>query len=118
MRRCLIVGCIAMVVGCGMNPPPLAGPVNVSGKIVGSDGKPVSGVAVNLQPLENGYLKTVEVKLDGSFAVETQAGKYAYYFTPKSGSKAVPPQVAPLIEPNMDRTVVVAAGKDLVISLP
>lgn len=113
----LIVG-LVITIGCGMNPPPLAGPVSVTGKVVAGDGKPVGGVAVNLQPLENGYMKTVDVKPDGTFAVETQPGKYAYFFTPKSGTKAVPLQFAKLAEANLERTVNVASGQELVISLP
>lgn len=118
MQRWLIVWCLLVLVGCGMNPPPLAGPVSIQGKVIGNDGKPVGGMAVNLHPLENGYLKTVDVKPDGSFAVETQAGKYAYYFTPKTGGKSVPSQVANLKEPNMERTVAVTSGQDLLINLP
>ena len=118
MRSWILVIGLLVTVGCGMNPLPLAGPISVNGKVVASDGKPVGGVSVNLQPLENGYMKTVDVKPDGTFAVETQAGKYAYFFTPKSGTKAVPPQVANLVEANMQRTVNVATGEDLVISLP
>lgn len=101
-----------------MNPPQLAGPVSVTGKIVASSGKPVGAVSVNLQPLENGYMKTVDVKSDGTFEVETHAGKYAYFFTPKSGTKTVPPQLANLSEANLERTVTVSAGQELVISLP
>ena len=118
MRSYVLVFGLLMTLGCGMNPPPLAGPVSVTGKIVASNGKPIGGVAVNLHPLENGYLKTVDVKPDGTFTVETQAGKYAYYFTPKTGTKAVPAQVAKLAEASMERTVNVASGQELVISLP
>jgi hypothetical protein len=118
MRLLLVIIGLSMILGCGMNPPPLAGPVSVSGKVVKSDGKPVGGVVVNLQPLENGYMKAVEVKPDGTFAVETQAGKYAYFFTPKSDAKAVPPQVAQLVEASLERTVNVVSGQELVISLP
>ena len=118
MRNWILIAGLLMTVGCGMNPPPLAGPVSVTGKVVANDGKPVGGVAVNLQPLENGYMKTVDVKPDGTFEVETHAGKYAYFFTPKTGTKAVPPQVAKLVEANLERTVTVASGQELVINLP
>ena len=101
-----------------MNPPPLTGPVSVNGKVVASDGKPVGGMVVNLQPLEQGYSKAVDVKPDGSFTVETHAGKYAYFFAPKTGSKSVPPQVAKFNEANMERTVTVTAGQELAINLP
>ncbi len=109
---------LSLLAGCGMNPPQLAGPVSANGKVVASDGKAVGSVTLNLQPLEEGYSKTIEVKPDGTFAVETHAGKYAYFFSPKAGTKAVPPQVASLAEANLDRTVSVANGQEIVISLP
>lgn len=118
MRSAILVIGLLTTIGCGLNPPPLEGPVSVAGKVVASDGKPVGGVAVNLQPLENGYMKTVEVKPDGTFQIETHAGKYAYFFTPKPGTKAVPTKVANLVEANLERTVSVASGQELVINLP
>ena len=101
-----------------MNPPQLAGPVSVTGKVVGSDGKPIGGMMLNLQPLEQGYQRVVEVKPEGSFSVETETGKYAYFFTPKSGAKAVPTPVANLVEASLDRSVTVASGQELVITIP
>ncbi len=118
MRNVIVACGLLIITGCGMSPPQLAGPVNVNGKVVASDGKPVGGMVVNLQPLEQGYSKAIDVKPDGSFSVETQAGKYAYFFTPKTGSKTVPPQVANFSEAHMERTVVVSAGQELAINLP
>ena len=118
MRSWIFVIGLLMTIGCGMNPPPLAGPVKVAGKVVASDGKPVGGASINLQPLENGYMKTVDVKTDGTFEVETHEGKYAYFFTAKAGAKAVPPQVASLAQASLERTVTVASGRELVINLP
>ncbi len=119
MQRCVMLLGLLTTLGCGgMNPPQLAGPVNVNGKVVTSQGKTVGGFVVNLQPLEEGYEKKVEVKSDGTFTVETHAGKYAYYFTPKSGTGKVPPEVASLAEANLERTVSVASGEELIINLP
>ncbi len=98
-------------------PAQLDEPVGVTGKVVSSDGKPVGEVVVNLQPLENGYLKAVDVDKQGAFKVETHPGKYAYFFSPAKG-KAVPAQAASLTEANMERTVTVASGQELVITLP
>ncbi len=116
MRNLALIAGLLMLVGCGMTPPQLEGPINVSGKVVGSDGKAVGGVTLNLQPLEQGYQKAVEVDASGAFSVETHAGKYAYYFTPKSGAKAVPPTVASLVEASLDRTVSITSG-ELVITI-
>ncbi len=114
----MFVSGLALVAGCGMNPAPISGPVSATGKVLASDGKAVGGVTLNLQPLEEGYSKAIEVQADGSFTVETQAGKYAYFFTPKTGVKAVPPQVASLVEANLERTVSVSSGQEIVINLP
>lgn len=118
MRHSMMIIVLLMTVGCSMNPPQLAGPVNVNGKVVTSDGRPVGSVSVNLQPLDEGYEKRVEVKSDGTFSVETHAGRYAYYFRPKSGAKNVPSQVANLVEASLERTVTVASGEEVVISVP
>src|SRR5688500_17598389 len=103
-KQLSVLICVALLVGCGgMNPPKINEPVSVKGKVLNSAGKPVGDVAVNLQPLETGYAKTVEVKPDGTFAVETHAGPYAYFFTPKNGAKNTPKDVANYLQANMDR---------------
>ena len=108
---------VAACVGCGPGQgTPLSEPVNVSGAVT-ADGKPLGNVVLNLQPLENGYAKIIPVKADGKFSVETQPGKYAYYFTPAEKTKAVPPAAANFVQASMDRTVQVASGKPLDINL-
>ncbi len=104
--------------GCGPSGAPLDKPVNVSGSVLDSQGKPIGNVTLNLQPLENGYAQFVELPSDGKFSLETQAGKYAWFFTPKSGTKQVPPAVKDLTAASMDRTVVVSSGSPLEIKLP
>ncbi len=103
--------------GCGPSAAPLGAPVKTTGKVVDSAGKPVGNVTLNLQPLESGYTKLIDLKADGTFEVETQSGKYAYFFTPKSGTKQVPPQVTKYAEASMDRTVQVAANTPIDIQL-
>lgn len=117
MRSLILLLGLLVLAGCGMSPPQLEGPVSVNGKVVSSDGKAIGGVTLNLQPLEQGYMKTIDVGADGTFKVETHSGKYAYYFTPKSGTKAVPAQLASLVEANLDRTVSVANGQELLITI-
>lgn len=117
MRNFVLALGLIVLIGCGGDPPQLSGPVSVNGK-VSSGGKPVGGVVLNLQPLEEGYEKKIEVKPDGTFAVETHAGKYAYYFTPKSGTSKLPTEVASLGQANLERTVTVASGQELLVSVP
>ena len=109
-----VVAVLAMV-GCGVSPPSVQEAVRVEGKIISQDGKPIGDVAVNFQPLEDGYSKTVEVASNGSFAVETQPGKYAYYFSPKAGAKRASPKVAKYLQASMERTVNISPGEELEI---
>lgn len=117
MRSYVLILGLLVLAGCGGAPPQLDGPISVNGKVT-SGGKPVGGVVINLQPLENGYEKKIEVQSDGTFAVETHAGKYAYYFTPKSGGGKLPTEVAKLGEANLERTVTVASGQELLVNVP
>lgn len=119
IRNALISLALFCAVGCGSARPPLMdSPINVTGRVADPAGKPVTNVALNLQPLEHGYLKTIQLEPNGEFKVETQPGKYAYYFTPKAGARSVPAQVAQATQASMDRVVVVADGQSLDIQLP
>jgi len=119
MRSVLALLFCVVVSGCGgVTPTTNSEPVKVSGQILGSDGKPVGDVTLNLQPIENGYARTVDVSSTGSFSVETEPGKYAYFFSAKAKAKSTPPQVADYLQASLDRTVTVAAGQELKIQLP
>lgn len=119
LLRILSLIVCAITVGCGgVSAPPVDKPASVKGRVVASDGKPIGNVALNLQPLESGYAKVVELQSDGTFTVETQPGKYAYFFGPKAGSKSTPSSVSKYLEANMDRTVTVTSGGELEIKLP
>ncbi|MCC6511615.1 MAG: carboxypeptidase regulatory-like domain-containing protein [Pirellulaceae bacterium] len=119
MNRFLIAVCLLFSsIGCGSAPAPMGESVSVSGKVSDAAGKPVGDVVINFQPLENGFMRTIPVKADGSFSVETQPGKYAYFFTPKTGSKAVPPAASKYAEASLDRTVDINPGQPLDIKLP
>jgi len=116
-----VVGLLLLVVatGCGsMNPPANSEPVKISGQVLGADGKPIGDVTLNLQPLETGFARTIDVASTGSFSVETEPGKYAYFFSPKAKAKTAPPQVADYLQASLDRTVTVVAGQELKVQLP
>ncbi len=105
-----------LTLGCGQGASPVDQPVSVEGKVE-SQGKPVGGVTLILQPLDAGYVQNVDVSADGTFKVNTQAGKYAYYFSPAKSAKSVPPAAQKYVEASMERTVVVASGQPIVINL-
>lgn len=118
LRLFLVLGLLlTSSAGCGPSQAtPVGAAVNVSGTVTAS-GKPVGNVVLNLQPMENGYSKIIPVGADGTFTVETQPGKYAYFFTPKEGTKTVPPAAANFVQASMERTVQVASGAALNIDL-
>ena len=112
------LSCVACT-GCGgIQPPILEQAVTVKGRVAARDGQPISNVALNLQPLETGHAKIVAVRADGAFTIETQPGKYAYYFTPREGEKSIPPQIASVRQASMERTITIADGSDIDIRLP
>ena len=118
LRELLLLGLlVSCVLGCGPSQAtPLGQSVSVSGTVT-ANGKPVGNVTLNLQPMDAGYTQIIPVKADGTFTVETQPGKYAYFFTPKEGTKTVPAPATNFVQGSMDRTVQVASGQSLSIDL-
>lgn len=116
-----LLACVAIIglAGCGgYNPPAIDIPVTVKGRLISNDiNSKLDNVSLNLQPLENGYMKTIDVGSDGTFTVETQPGKYAYFLTPKAAKKPASKIVSQLSEPSMERTLVVASGNEIEIKI-
>ena len=105
----LFLGGLMTLAGCGSNAPAnIDEPIKVTGTVLSKAGVPVGDVALNLQPLETGYARTIEVRRDGTFVVETQPGPYAYFFSPKPGAKRIPSSLANYLQASLERTVVVA----------
>ena len=109
---------LVTLVGCGsMNPESIGEPITVKGTVLSKTGAPVGDVALNLQPLEAGYARTIEVRRDGTFVLETQPGPYAYFFSPKPGAKKMPRSLANHRQASLDRTIVVANDTALNITV-
>ena len=100
----------------------MTGDVPVKGKVSLADGSTIGDIMLQLQPLETGHAKKFKIAPDGSFNGETTPGKYAYYIVPVNDEEApndpnyqaVP---AAFRDSDINRTVVVAAGQDLNITL-
>lgn len=116
-----IVAFVALIVlvGCSGRVAEKQPPGRISGKIV-QQGKAVSDVVITFQPLEDGHLVGFPVADDGSFEGEVVPGKYAY-FVGKSASKTSEQSLKKIhskfLEANMDRTIVLARGQNVLISL-
>ena len=114
-----IVTVASIAIGCSDAPVLKDAPVNVSGKLV-QGGKPVGNVVVSFHPLDRGHLKSMPVAADGGFQGELIGGSYAYYVerSPAPNSAAVLQKVDPkYYEPDLNRTISVEFGKELVLAL-
>ena len=110
-----------LVVGIGCSPGVKlkAPPVNISGNVT-QGSRPVGGVAIVFQPLDDGHVREIPVRKDGTFSGELVSGEYAYYVTKPAG--LVVAQPAPKLSPkyyqaDMSRTVTVEPDKLLAIAL-
>jgi hypothetical protein len=119
----LIVTVLAIVavgvIGCSDAPTLKDAPVSVSGKVL-QGGKPVGNVVVSFHPLEQGHLKSMPVAIDGTFQGELIDGNYSYYVekSPAPTSAAALAKIDPKYhQPDLERTVNVEFGKELVLAL-
>jgi hypothetical protein len=119
VRNLYAVLLIVTAIGCGSQPGLKSAPVDITGK-VSLKGQPIGDVAVTFQPLDQGHVKSMPVKPDGSFEGSLISGTYAYAITQSTGANAatalakVDPQY---LEPNMQRTVTIEPGKEVLIAL-
>jgi hypothetical protein len=113
--------CVAVVyfAGCSSGVELKQAPVSVAGK-VSQGGKPVSGVVMIFQPLDDGHMREIPLRKDGTFAGELVSGQYAYYLAKPAATAATPISVKlspAYFQADMSRTVTVEPGKQLAIAL-
>jgi hypothetical protein len=120
MRFLTIVVMVLGAVGCGAPQPGIKeAPVNVTGT-VSQAGRPVGNFSVSFQPLDHGHLKSLPVEPDGTFQGELISGTYAYSVVPSTAAESqqalskVPPKY---LEADLERTVKVEAGREVLIVL-
>jgi hypothetical protein len=109
----------AGAIGCSDAPTIKDAPVAVSGK-VSQAGKPVGNVVVWFHPLDSGHLQSLSVNTDGTFAGELIGGNYSYYVgKPPAASSAVSLKgIDPkYYEPDLERTINVEFGKEILLAL-
>ncbi len=106
-----------LLAGCGSSAEQLDQPVSVKGRVTIS-GKPAKGYALTLQPLEDGHLTVLDLGTDGAFSGEAVPGKYAYYVVAGKSKADGRSQVdAKFLQADMARTLTIASGQDLAITL-
>jgi len=116
----LLLVAFTTAIGCSNNPGLRSESGKVSGKLSQADGTAVGNVGLTLQPLDNGFVATLQVAEDGSFAGELIPGKYAYFVgksTAKNADQALKKVDSQFYEANMSRTVGVEPGKELSVVL-
>jgi hypothetical protein len=120
MRNFFAVTLILIAMGCGASQPGIKNtPVDVTGK-VSQGGQPVGNVAVSFQPLDHGHMASLPVGPDGTFRGELISGTYAYSIAQSTAADSVQAiaKVAPqYLEPDLQRTVKVEAGQEVLIVL-
>lgn len=119
MRNLCVLMLVTMTIGCGSQPGLKSAPVDITGK-VSQKGQPLGDVAVTFRPLDKGHEKSLPVKSDGSFEGSLISGTYAYSITQSTGANAATAlaKVDPeYLEPNLQRTVTIEPGKEVLIAL-
>lgn len=120
MRYMILILMLVMVVGCSNSVAVRSESGKVAGKLVSGDGQKVGNVGLTLQPLDSGFVTTLQVAEDGSFEGEIIPGKYAYFVgksEAKNADQAIKKVDPMFYEANMTRTVDVQPGKELRIEL-
>jgi hypothetical protein len=119
MKNMVMAVALFTAIGCGASPPGMkSAPVSIRGK-VSQAGQPLGNIAVSFHPLDHGHLKSLTVRPDGSFEGELISGTYAYSIAQSSADslptlRKISPQY---LEPDLQRTITVAAGQELLIAL-
>ena len=120
MRNFFAVTLILIATGCGASQPGLKNtPVGVTGK-VSQGGQPVGNVAVSFHPTDHGYLTNLQVGPDGTFQGELISGTYAYSIaqsTAADSAQAIGKVAPQYLEPDLQRTVKIEAGQEVLIVL-
>lgn len=119
MIRCLGLAVAFAAAGCSSYDQKLsADPIEVKGKVIGADGKPVKDVKLNLFPLEKGGQSFAKVGADGSFTAKVVPAKYMFTFEALDGKpaafRAVP---AKYQDTNSEHTIDYSTSTDATVTL-
>ena len=120
MRYLICLLMFSIVAGCSGNPGIRSESGKVAGKLASGDGKKIGNVGLTLQPLDNGFVTTLQVAEDGSFEGEMIPGKYAFFIgksAAKNAEQSLKKVDPKFYEANLTRTVVVQPGQELRIEL-
>jgi hypothetical protein len=118
--RIILLLLLGLTFGCSTNPGLRTEPGVVEGKLESSDGKVVGNVGLTFQPLDNGFVTTLQVAEDGSFKGDLVPGKYAYYVgksSSKNADQSLKKVDSKFQEADMSRTVVIEASKPVSLVL-
>lgn len=117
--RFLALAVLALLVGCGPSIREMGTLETATGKLT-LKSQPFGDVAITVQPLADGYPKTIQVAADGTFKTDLVPGKYVFSIgqsSSKSSEQALKKVDPKYYDTSMDRTFVVAAGQEVVIAL-
>jgi len=120
MRSIAFVLLLVGFLGCSNGATLRTEPTKVAGKLASTGGQAVGNVGLTFQPLDAGFMTTVQVAEDGSFQGELVPGKYSYFIvksSSKTGDQALKKIDAKFLEANMSRTIEFKPGQDLALVL-
>lgn len=106
----LFTGCESSL-DLGTNPEPVA----ITGT-VSKGNAPLTGLRLNLQPLETGLPATLDIK-DGKIAAEVTPGKYTWYISGDEKDLAAKGIPEGFLAGSMDRTVEIKGGDTLSLTV-
>lgn len=127
-RFAVLLAACALAAGCGKPKPPE--PVTVEGKVVGIDGKPLTGLVLTFHPQEDvNKASRPSAHLgqkDGSFRLDCIPGRYKATLTPvprqfgaEPGSGPGPGPIGlPKLPEGLPRKYLSATDSDLTVDVP
>jgi len=111
MQKFLTFAALILLVGCnGVDPGKKDEPVEITGKVT-QNGKPVTGVVLNLQVLTTGTPAAIPLTAN-EFKFQATPGNYTWYITEGKNAAAYKSVPAAHREGAMDRTIDIGANKN------
>ncbi|MFO0877526.1 MAG: hypothetical protein U0840_09140 [Gemmataceae bacterium] len=117
MRKLLPLLGLVLLVGCGgVTPSKTADSVDITGRVT-LGGKPVSDVVLNLIPTVAGGQQATLPITNGGFQGKAVPGKYTFLIAEGRNPRAIAAIPQKYLTASADRTLDVAAGASLTITL-
>lgn len=102
LKKILLLITILLFFGCSSNLQKAATFKPIHGHVVDSNGKPLSGIIVILNPIKDGYPMLCSTNAEGAFISDGAYGPYIYSFLQGKYKDKIPEEY---MSPNMNNIV-------------